>query len=102
MVRYVRAALVLAALAASIAPVHAEDFYAGKQITFIVGAGPGGGYGLQARVAGRHLGKHIPGHPSIVVQNMPARIAAGNHMFTTAPKDGTIIALLQRGICWPS
>ena len=79
-------------------PAAADDFYAGKQITFIVGAGPGGGYDLQARVAARHLGKHIPGKPKIIVQNMPARIAAANHMFTTAPQDGTMIALLQRGI----
>ena len=79
-------------------PAAAEDFYAGKQVTLIVGAGVGGGYDLQARVTARHLGKHIPGNPSIVVQNMPARIAAANHMFATAPKDGTTIALLQRGI----
>ena len=79
-------------------PVAADDFYAGKQITFIVGAGVGGGYDLQARVTARHLGKHIPGNPSIIVQNMPARIAAANHMFSTAPKDGTMIALLQRGM----
>jgi len=76
----------------------AQDFYAGKQITLIVGAGVGGGYDLQARVTARHLGKHIPGNPSIVVQNMPSRIAAANHMFSTASKDGTTIALLQRGI----
>jgi len=76
----------------------AQDFYAGKQITLIVGAGVGGGYDLQARVTARHLGKHIPGNPSIVVQNMPSRIAAANHMFSTAPKDGATIALLQRGI----
>jgi hypothetical protein len=76
----------------------AQDFYAGKQITFIVGAGVGGGYDLQARVTARHLGKHIAGNPSIVVQNMPSRIAAANHVFSTAPKDGTTIALLQRGI----
>lgn len=76
----------------------ADDFYAGKQISFIVGAGPGGGYDLQARVAARHLGKHIPGRPTIVVQNMPSRIAAANHIFSTAPQDGTTIALLQRGI----
>jgi tripartite-type tricarboxylate transporter receptor subunit TctC len=88
----------LAQLALGMLPASAEDFYAGKQITLIVGAGPGGGYDLQARVAARHLGKHIPGHPAIVVQNMPARIAAANHMFITAPKDGTMIALLQRGI----
>ncbi len=87
------AALVWAAHSAA-----AQDFYAGKQITFVVGAGVGGGYDLQARVTARHLGKHIPGHPAIVVQNMPSRIAAANHMFATAPQDGTTIALLQRGI----
>ena len=88
-----------AMLVLSGAPVAtAQDFYAGKQITLIVGAGVGGGYDLQARVTARHLGKHIPGHPSIVVQNMPSRIAAANHMFSTAPKDGATIALLQRGI----
>src|SRR5437764_1368929 len=76
----------------------AADFYAGKQITLIVGAGVGGGYDLQARLAARHLSKHIPGKPAIIVQNMPARIAAANYMFITAPKDGTVIALLQRGI----
>ena len=76
----------------------AQDFYAGKQLTLIVGAGVGGGYDLQARVTARHLGKHIPGNPPIVVQNMPSRIAAANHMFSTASKDGTTIALLQRGI----
>jgi len=78
--------------------VRADDFFAGKQITFIVGAGVGGGYDMQARVTARHLGKHIPGKPAIVVQNMPARIAAANHMFTTAPADGTAIALIQRGM----
>jgi tripartite-type tricarboxylate transporter receptor subunit TctC len=76
----------------------AQDFYAGKQITYIVGAGVGGGYDLQARATARHLAKHIPGHPAIVVQNMPARIGAANHMFSTAPKDGTHIALIQRGM----
>jgi hypothetical protein len=85
-------------MVASAPGARADDFYAGKQVTFIVGAGVGGGYDLQARLTARHLGKHIPGKPTIVVQNMPARIAAGNHMFTAAPKDGTTIALLQRGI----
>ena len=79
-------------------PAAADDFYAGKQLTLIVGAGVGGGYDLQARVVARHLGKHIPGKPSLIVQNMPARIAAANHMFSTAPKDGTVIALIQRGM----
>ncbi len=79
-------------------PATAQDFYAGKQLTIMVGAGPGGGYDLQARVAARHLGRHIPGNPTIIVQNIPSRIAAANMMFTTAMKDGTTIALLQRGV----
>ena len=91
-------AAIAALLLALTPPARADDFYAGKQLTFIVGAGPGGGYDLQARVVSRHLPRHIPGHPAIIVQNMPSRIAAANHMFTTAPKDGTMIALLQRGI----
>ncbi len=48
------------------------EFYAGKQINFIVGASPGGGYDTQARLVARHLGKHIAGNPTIAVQNMPA------------------------------
>jgi hypothetical protein len=80
------------------AVAKAEDFYAGKQIIFVVGAGVGGGYDLQARLTARHLGKHIPGNPTIIVQNMPSRIAAANHMFSAAAKDGTSIALLQRGV----
>jgi tripartite-type tricarboxylate transporter receptor subunit TctC len=79
-------------------PAAAQDFYAGKQLTIMVGAGPGGGYDLQARVAARHLGRHNPGNPAIIVQNIPSRIAAANMMFTTAMKDGTTIALLQRGV----
>jgi tripartite-type tricarboxylate transporter receptor subunit TctC len=77
-----------------------QDFSAGKQITFIVGAGVGGGYDLQARTAARHLGKHIPGNPTIVVQNMPAAggMAGTNFMFSGAPRDGTTIALVQRGM----
>jgi hypothetical protein len=80
------------------APATAQDFYAGKQLTIMVGAGPGGGYDLQARIAARHLGRHIPGNPTIIMQNIPSRIAAANMMFTTAMKDGTTIALLQRGV----
>jgi tripartite-type tricarboxylate transporter receptor subunit TctC len=94
-------AAVATAMLAMLSPAGAQqDFYAGKQITFIVGAGVGGGYDLQARTAARHLGKHIPGNPTVVVQNMPAAgsIAAANFMFNNAPKDGTTIALIQRGM----
>ena len=46
----------------------------------------------------RHLGKHIPGNPTVIVQNVPSRIAAANHVFSTVAKDGTVTSLLQRGI----
>jgi hypothetical protein len=99
MIRHPAATLAISLAALSCAtPAGAEDFYAGKQLTVIVGAGPGGGYDLQARVAARHLGKHIPGHPTVIVQNVPSRIAAANNMFSTVAKDGTVIALLQRGV----
>jgi hypothetical protein len=92
--------LVLALAATCALPAAAEDFYAGKQITFIVGSGVGGGYDHQARLVARHLGRHIPGNPAVIVQNMPAAgsIAATNYMFSTAPRDGTTIALVQRGM----
>src|SRR5471032_1037830 len=89
MVRHFAATLTLALAAWSCAaPANAQDFYAGKQLTIIVGAGPGGGYDLQARIAARHLGRHIPGNPTIIVQNIPSRIAAANMIFSTATKDG--------------
>jgi hypothetical protein len=90
--------LSLCGLSLSVSQANADNFYAGKQITFIVGAGVGGGYDLQARTVARHLGKYIPGHPAIIVQNMPARIAATNHLFTTAAADGTVIGLIQRNM----
>src|SRR5215472_6087710 len=76
------------------------EFYAGKQINLIVGASPGGGYDTQARLVARHLGKHIAGNPAIVVQNMPAAgsLAATNYIYNVAAKDGTVIALVMRGM----
>src|SRR6476646_10716358 len=52
-------------------PARAADFYAGKNIDFLVGADAGGGYDIYARAVARHWGKYIPGHPTIVVRNMP-------------------------------
>src|SRR3954465_11199399 len=82
------------------APAAAEDFYAGKQITLIVGAGVGGGYDHQARLVAHHLSKHIPGNPGIIVENMPAAggMTATNYLFSTAPQDGSTFALVQRGM----
>ncbi len=72
------------------------DFYSGKTITLIISAGTGGGYDTNARLVARHLGKHIPGNPTIVPKNMPGggHLVAANYMYNVAPKDGTAIATL--------
>src|SRR6266436_777260 len=82
-------------------PAGAEPpFYAGRQITLIAGSGVGGGYDLLARLAARHLGRLIPGNPTVIVQNMPAAgsLVATNQIYNTAPRDGTVISLIQRGM----
>jgi tripartite-type tricarboxylate transporter receptor subunit TctC len=75
-----------------------EDFYAGKTVNIVVGYGPGGGYDLYSRLIARHLGKHIPGHPSVVVQNMDGAgsLRATNYILGSAPRDGTIIASVNQ------
>jgi tripartite-type tricarboxylate transporter receptor subunit TctC len=64
-----------------------QSFFAGKQINFICGAAVGGGYDALARLVARHLGRLIPGNPTIIVQNMPAAgsLAATNLIANTAP-----------------
>ena len=93
-------ALTTLALAAMIAvtPAGAESF-AGKTIDLLVGAPPGGGYDIYARLVGKHLGRHIPGNPAIVVKNMPGAGSAKAAQFisTLAPKDGTTIAGIMPG-----
>jgi tripartite-type tricarboxylate transporter receptor subunit TctC len=74
------------------------DFYRGRTITLIVGYGPGGGYDLFARLLARHLGRYIPGNPSVVVQNMPGAgsLRATNYLYTVATRDGTTIGSFAR------
>ena len=90
-----------AAAALSAAAVHGAradavaDFYKGKEITINVGYGAGGGYDTNTRLFARHFGKHIPGNPSVIVQNMPGAgsMIAANHNYNVAPKDGTVLAV---------
>jgi tripartite-type tricarboxylate transporter receptor subunit TctC len=82
-------------------PAHAqsvEAFYTGKTINLAIGFTPGGGYDLYGRLVARHLGKHIPGKPNIVAQNMPGAgsMRAAQHLFSIAPKDGTALATFGR------
>jgi tripartite-type tricarboxylate transporter receptor subunit TctC len=63
-----------------------EDFYRGRQVNLIVGYGPGGGYDTAARLLARHLGRYLPGSPTIVAQNMPGAgsMRAVNYLFHRA------------------
>jgi tripartite-type tricarboxylate transporter receptor subunit TctC len=76
------------------------DFYRGKTITIVSGSDAGGGYDLAARELSRFMAKYIPGHPNIIVQNMPgaASLVATNYVYESAPRDGTFIAGVQRTI----
>ncbi len=83
-----------------IAPAQADDFYHGKRLVVICSSAPGGGYDQLARLLSRHIARHIPGEPSVVVQNMPGAegIKAANYIYNLAPQDGTYIGGLPRTI----
>lgn len=74
------------------------EFFRSRQINLIIGYGPGGGYDVYGRLVARHLGRHIPGEPTVVVQNMPGAgsLVAVNHLYNAAPKDGSVIATFAR------
>jgi tripartite-type tricarboxylate transporter receptor subunit TctC len=82
---------------------HAQpvaDFYRGRPVTLLVGYSTGGGYDTYARILARHMGKHIPGNPTIVVQNAPGAgsMRAANTLYNVAPKDGSTFGMFGRGI----
>jgi tripartite-type tricarboxylate transporter receptor subunit TctC len=85
---------VLGAGAAPAAAQSAADFYKGRSVSIVVGHEVGSGYDVYARVLARHLNRHIPGSPNIVVQNMvgAAGMIASNWLYNIAPKDGTVMA----------
>src|SRR5262245_10451619 len=75
-----------------------EQFYRGRSINFLVASVPGGINDLMARLIARHMGKHIPGNPSIVVQNLTSSgLVLTNRIYATAEKDGTVMAIIERG-----
>lgn len=88
----------LAAL--GLAPAQADDVYKGKMITIVVGFSPAGGYDTYARNLGRYIGNHIPGHPTVIVQNMPGAgsLTAVRYLDLTAPKDGTVMTIFNPGL----
>ena len=90
----------LAVLALLLAAPAAAQHYAGKTVTIIVGYKTGGGYDATARLLARHLPKHIPGKPTIIVQNMPGAnsLIAANHIYSVAKPDGLIIGTFNRNL----
>jgi len=77
-----------------------DEFLRGKSVTFIVPTAPGGGYDTYSRLMARHIGRFLPGQPNVVVQNMPGAggIRAANYLYNVAPKDGTVIAMLDQAV----
>jgi tripartite-type tricarboxylate transporter receptor subunit TctC len=92
-----------AALMAAASPAHSAsvaDFYKGKTMEYIVGSGAGGGYDTYARAVARHIGRHIPGKPKLIVKNLPGGggIRATNLLYNISSKDGSTIATVSRAM----
>ena len=100
--RFFRVIIAMLAVAAT-GPAHGQDsveqFFRGKTINIYVGSSAGGGYDTYGRLVARHLGKRIPGHPTVVVQNMPGAGSnkAAGYLYGVAPKDGTAIGAIFPG-----
>src|SRR5216684_1585139 len=96
--------LVCAVLLCAAAPAGAQGevaaFYKGKQLRMIVGSAVGGGYDLFARIVARHIVHHIPGHPTVIVQNQPSAggVVMTNQLYAQGPKDGTVIGVPINGL----
>jgi len=104
-VRLISAIAIVSMLAGAVWPGAGRadavsDFYSRTSIRMIISADPGGSYDSDSRLVGRHLGKHIPGNPKLILENMigaSGRVAA-NFMYRSAPRDGSVIATVQQSI----
>jgi tripartite-type tricarboxylate transporter receptor subunit TctC len=94
------ATVALAACATSARADPVADFYRGRTVTLVIGYSAAGGYDTYARVVARHFGDHIPGHPTILPQNMEGAgsLRAANYLYNAAAKDGRVIGMLARGM----
>ena len=73
-----------------------EQFFARRTVTIVIGYTAGGSYDLYGRMVARHLGKHVPGQPTVIAQNMPGAgsLKAANYLYELAPKDGTALGVI--------
>lgn len=78
----------------------ADPFFRGKTVTILIGYSVGGSDDLWARLIARHLGRFLPGQPVVTPQNMPGAgsLVAANQIYNTAPKDGTVLGMINRGV----
>lgn len=102
-VLFTTAALIAGILAPAAVPASADsaaEFYKGKRLKFLIGFGTGGGYNLYSRHVARHMGRHIPGSPRFIAQNMPGAgsIRLTNYLYEKAPKDGTQMGMISQAI----
>lgn len=97
--RFAAAAIVPGLLLSSAAAAQdsVASFYKGRAVSILVGSAAGGGYDLYARHVARHMGRHIPGNPDMIVQNMPGAggLTAANTLYTRSPRDGSTIGHIQ-------
>jgi tripartite-type tricarboxylate transporter receptor subunit TctC len=98
LIRWSAAALLVTLVAHPAIAAEPEDFYKGKTVSLLIGYSVGGGYDAYGRLVARHLGKHIPGNPSVVAQNMTGAgsLKAANYVYSVAPKDGSVIGTFSR------
>jgi len=94
---------VLPVVVLAAAPAAAQtvaDFYRGKTLTMVVGTSPGGDYDLRLRMVARHIGRHIPGNPTVVVNNMPGGggLVVANWLANVAPKDGSVAVAITQNL----
>jgi tripartite-type tricarboxylate transporter receptor subunit TctC len=96
--RAVVAALLLASAGVRADPI--EDFYKSRQVRFVIGSNAGGSYDSYGRLLAAHLGRHIPGNPTVVPANMPGAsgIQSASYLFQVAPKDGSVIGLFNQSM----
>ncbi len=94
------AAVLMSATVLAQGPVAAEaqQSFAGRTITLTIGYGPGSGNDVYGRLIARHIGRHIPGQPNVVPQNMPGAgsFKAANWLFAAAPKDGSVLGYISQ------
>jgi tripartite-type tricarboxylate transporter receptor subunit TctC len=88
----------VAAFAATASAETAQEFYQKTRVTVAIGSGTGGSHDLNCKLIARHIGRHLPGNPTVITQNMPGAgsLTLANHLYSTAPKDGSYFGGMQR------